>query len=464
MLVSLVGNLLDGVTTADVVRVDGLTAPAIFIGGADSVRILSEPLALAFSELERGRPYKAVVENVKSIAALISFYISQGRPEIDRQTFRSIVQRYLLYREAGDIDRGLVCMPRRSLERELANISRYSEFCEREYGYFSLVGQRTELAWEAGNKRSIFKLLALNEADFFSHLALLRTQVTKIDVNVPGRKQPRNTGASPSSMHEELAWDLITAERNPTYRAIWILGFFGGPRLSEVMNLWACDVLPGTFRSTWFPGDPFAHLPLVVVANPWLSRWCGVPGDERFTREDFLKREYGLTPRPQMAETEAGVLRGKAAGFKGTSATSGTTVMRQLFWANEDAATQFADLAAEHLSVRRRLPKSKTHPYLFVNTDSRKPEYQGDMLTLSNVRKAFERALRRIGRDPYRWKQSPHGMRHTYSDIMRKLCNGDTAAMQIFMGHRARESQDAYGTLDLGALKHALAMAPKRPA
>lgn len=450
----------DGVTIADVVRWDGLTAPALFVGSESDVRLLREPLLLAFSSLDKGRPYNAVAKIVRSLGAFLAFYIHLGRPEIAPASFRALVQQYLLYRERGDSDNGLRPLSRNALELELSHLSAYSEFCEREFGYFSLVGQRTSLTWKANGLKGIWKLLACNESDFFSHLALLRVN-QKIDVTVPGRKTPSSSGRTSSGMTEQFAWDVIAAEKNETFKAIWLLGFFGGPRLSETLNLWACDVMPGTFRAHWFPGDPFTDLPLVLIANPWTSRWCGSPGDERMTRKEFLAKHFGLAPRPVMAETEGGQLRGKAAGFKGTMSTHKAGAMRQIFWAREEAGAMFADVIVSVLGRRRRMPKSVLHPFLFVNTDVRKPNIQGEMIALSNVRKSFERAVQRVGGTPYRWKHSPHGMRHLYSDLMRELCGRDAAAMQVFMGHRARDSQDAYGTLDLKALQHALASAHK---
>lgn len=263
-------------------------------------------------------------------------------------------------------------------------------------------------------------------------------------------------------MKRDFVEELIYRERNPVFKTLWLLGFFGGPRLSEQFNLWVCDVLPGPLRSQLFPGDIFTDLPLVVIANPWISKWCGKIGDFSVPRRRYLMSEYGLHPRPLLEETDGGKLRGKAAGYKGTKPTNRDGSMRQVFWVDINAALEFEHSVAAVIEQRRRFPKARLHPYLFVNTDPRQPDIQGEMLSMSNAQKAFERAVIRAGGVPYKFKQSPHGMRHFYSDMARELCGHDESAVQICLGHRNRASQDIYGSLDMRAMQHAMAAAHGR--
>ena len=455
-------ELEDGATVAEVTRSDGAVAPAIWVGGHESVQLLVEPLALAFHEVDLQRPYKGIVQLVKSIANLSAFYIFQQRPPLDERGLRRLIEKYLLKRQNGDPDLGWEPLSRPALEVELRNIAAYSDFCEREYGFLPLLGRRTvALPAPHANQASFWKLMACNEQDFFGHLAALRTKESK-DTQVPGRAIRRAGSNSFVGMSEDFAWRLIEAEKNLTYKAIWLAGFFGGPRVSELLNLWTCDVLPGTCRQHWFPGDTFVDLPLIIIANPWHSKWCGRIGDQRITRQALLLETYGLQPRPRMAETEAGEYRGRAAGFKGTKPTNAQGLMRQVFWAREEAARLFEQVIMQVMHVRSRMPRARLHPFLFVNTDARKPTVQGDMLSLSNVQKAFVRAIRRVDGTPYRWKQSPHGMRHLYKEMIEHLVGGDKAVVQMCMGHWSRSSQDDYGSLDLQALRHALAVIPSR--
>lgn len=450
----------DGVTVAEVTRSDGLTAPAIFVGPGGSVAVLREPLAFAFREIERSRPFYSVSRIIRTLARFIDFYIANGRREATPGNFRALVEDYLLYREGGDSEKGLSPLSRAGLESELAHLSYFSDFCERQYGYFPIVSQHCHYPASREPTRAIYRLLACSQTELFSHLAIRRAE-KRAAVTIPGRRNRKSGSDGYIGMTEAFAWDMVQAERNITFKSIWLLGFFAGPRVSEILNLWSCDVMPGDFRKYWFPGDPFTHLPLVVIANPWDSNWCGSVGDEGWTRGRFLQANYGLSPRPEMTATEGGEFRGRASGFKGSKPTHKKALMRQLFWASEDAAGLFEATVVKVFAQRRLFSQARAHPFLFVNSDRRKPELAGNMTTLSNVRKAFERAVRRVGGTPYTWKQRPHGMRHLYKDLVKKLTGDDLSAVQSCMGHWSRDSQDDYGSLDLMALKHALASKPR---
>lgn len=452
----------DSCTIAEVTRADGAVAPAIWVGERQAVSVLVEALAMAFQQVDLQRPYQRVSHLISSIANLMRFYALEGQPALDERGFRPFLEKYMLKRSDGIPDLGLAPLSIKSLQTELRNIEEYSDFCEREYGYLPLLGIRTmPLRSAPTGQRAFWRLLGCNETDFFSHLAV-RRRVKQPRVKLPGRR--RNTGTAPGfvGMKEDFAWTLIQAERNPTFKALWLIGFFGGPRLSESLNLWICDVLPGTWREHFFPGDSFVHLPLVVVADPWHSTWCGQLGDQRKTRSTFLREVYGLNPRPEMSAQDGGALRGKAAGFKGTKWMNTDVVMRQLFWARNEAAELFEEVIVDVINTRNQMPRARLHPFLFVNTDRRKQALQGNMLGISNVRKAFERAVSRIGGTPYRFKQRPHGMRHLYKDMVSSLVGDDAGAVQTCLGHRSRDSQNVYGSLDMGAMRHAMASVASR--
>lgn len=450
-------NISDGVSIAEVTRADGKVAPAIWVESKGQVGILVEALEFAFNQVDLQRPYQGIKHSISSISNLLRHFLDEGQPELDERGFRRFINGYFIMRSEGDLDRGLLPLNRQALEAELRGITSFSDFCELRYGYLPLTGARTvSLPSPSQAEKSFWRLMQSNETDFFSHLAL-RREKRHNTVSLPGRRQKSGGADAFAGMTSEFMWEVIDAEKNPTYRALWLLGTFGGPRLSESMNLWACDVLPGTARQLMFPGDIFVGLPLVVVADPWNSRWCGTFGDSRETRKEFLMSRYGLPPRPHMAENGGGEFRSRAAGYKGTRPTNRAAGIRQLFWADESAAHHFEQTIIEVITNRNRIPKARKHPFMFVNIDPRKPSVQGEMLTLSNVRKSFERAIIRVGGEPYRQKKNPHGMRHLYKDLVKAICGNDSGAVQVCLGHYSRDSQDDYGSLDMQAMRHAMA-------
>lgn len=456
-------TLPDGVTVAEVTRSDSVVAPAIWVASLGAVDIVPEALSFAFHQVDLERPYHRVKQEVLSIASLLRYFVWKNRPTLDQKAFRNFIFEYFQVRSKGNSDLSWRPLSKGSMETELRNLVLFSDFCELEFGYLPIICESgLRLPPRSNDQRSFWRLMAMNETDFFSHLAARRPKGEKSPI-LPGRRNHKGGGAGFRGMTEDLVREIILTENNRTYKAIWLLGFYGGPRLSEQLNLWVCDVLPGSWREHMFPGDAFTDLPLVTIANPWYSKWCGKIGELKSTRREFLAKNYGLNPRPMMAETSGGELRGKAAGFKGTRPTNNEGLMRQVLWTSIDAALEFEQEVIAVLETRRSLPKARLHPFLFVNTDRRKPEFLGDMITMSNITGAFERAVVRIGEKPYRFRQSPHGMRHFYADMARSLLDGEESSIQICLGHRSRSSQDAYGSLNMAAMRNAMALASKRP-
>lgn len=447
----------EGVSMAEVTRADGKVAPCLWIESDGKIEIFVEALQYGFYKVDLQHPYQQTKQVVASVANLLRYFLAEGKPSLDERGFRSFINDYFVKRSNGDPKQCWNPLGRRALESELRNLAAFSEFCELHYGYLPLTKRiSVPLPTPERHRGSFWRLLQSNEREFLSHLAVRRDRPSHF-VRLPGRRSKGGGAESLAGMTAEFMWQVIEAERNLTFKALWLLGCFGGPRLSESLNLWVCDVLPGMTRTHLFPGDIFVDFPLVVIADPWASRWVGKLGDNRLTRSEFLNARFGMVPRPLMAESDAGEFRGRAAGYKGTRPTNREGEMRQVFWVDEHAARMFEAVVIEVLAIRNRMPKSHTHPFLFVNTDPRKPALQGQMLSLSNVRKAFERAIRRVGETPYRFKQTPHGMRHLYKDIAKRVCGGDEGAVQICMGHYSRDSQDMYGSLDMQAMRHAMA-------
>lgn len=259
-------------------------------------------------------------------------------------------------------------------------------------------------------------------------------------------------------MTAQNAWDVIDSERNPVYRMVWLLGFWGGPRISEQLNMWRVDVLPGQFRSVLFDRDHFSQLPLVVLANPWESNYCGSLGSSASTRRAYLREKFNLVPRPDLRSANGGADKALWAGWKGMLELNSARHLSQVYWASEEASREYMQLAGTVLDLQRELGVYDLHPYLLVNIDRRRPEVLGHPLKLSNIAKAWERAVARVGLQAYRHGASPHGMRHFFKAYLQSLGVG-RKVRQIAMRHRSDLSQDAYGGIEPQGIWHALDIA-----
>jgi hypothetical protein len=262
-------------------------------------------------------------------------------------------------------------------------------------------------------------------------------------------------------MSTQQAWDVIDAEGNPVFKMAWLLGFWGGPRISEQLNMWRCDVLPGDLRQLLFNRDMFRETPLIVLANPWESTYCGILGDQTTTRRVHLARCFNAHPRPDLRLIHGGERRALWAGWKGMLETNEARHISQVVWADQEAAREYLAMYEIILDRQFDLGVERSHPYLLVNLDRRHPDEAGTPLKLSNIAKAWERAVTRVGLKPYRFGASIHGMRHFYKSYIEEL-GLKKKVIQLMMHHRSIDSQDVYGGLNERFTREALALSSRQ--
>lgn len=405
---------------------------------------------------------------VRSIWLLIRYYIARGTPTLDEDSLRLLIWDFLAARlygtgSVGSTDTlGLYWSPVRwqTMKRDCRAIADYSDYCAATFGYFPLVETaRVPHKLDGLTHSDIRRLRYIVERSLLGHLKLLGHQAAPLPI--PGRSQASGSTSGGQVLTAQNAWDIIEAEKNPVFRMVWTLGFWGGPRLSEQLNLWRVDVLPGALRSVLFDRDRFSELPLVVLANPWESTYCGNLGSNKHSRRKYLLEEFGLVPRPDMRTANGGRDKAMWAGWKGMLETNESRHLSQVYWANEEAAHSYMQLAGDLLERQRELGVYKTHPFMLVNLDPRRQDVLGMPLKLSNVAKAWERAVKRVGLQAYRFGASPHGMRHFYKAYLESL-GVSRKVRQVALRHRSVFSQDAYGGLQPQGVWHALEIARSR--
>lgn len=232
--------------------------------------------------------------------------------------------------------------------------------------------------------------------------------------------------------HKEVQ-ELVDREENPFYKAIWLLAAFGGPRSSEILHMWQCDVLPPT-SGELLTGYRLST-PLVVIANPTESRYTGDLTDLGMTRSQHLKAKYGLEPRNMVSGY-------RHVGWKHPIETDRNLRASLVFWSDERQAKAFAEAIAEVRHFHTNNWTSERHPWLWVN--SRVGPGFGLPIASSQLRKAFDRACLRAGLRPHINGRRPHGLRHAYK-LQLELAGLTRKQIQIAMRHQSIESQDDYG-------------------
>lgn len=247
-----------------------------------------------------------------------------------------------------------------------------------------------------------------------------------------GKKSKADT-----TLSKEEVDAIIDRENNLTFKALWIELAYLGPRVSEPMNHWRCDVLDASYARKLFSADVAG--PLVIFAEPSRSRYTGAFSQSSCieTRAEVLKKRYGLFPRPD----EGG--RKQRAGWKGMSVFNEDLEITHGTWTCRRRAAQFQELVAEILDMHRRFGTDALHPYLYVN--SRNAAHLGEPLQIGNIEEAFDRACIRAGVVPHSPGAHLHGLRHFYRWYAIHELNLPEEIVQLMMRQKSLSSQRFYG-------------------
>ncbi|WP_143137064.1 site-specific integrase [Burkholderia ubonensis] len=413
-------------------------------------RIVPEVVSLQRMLLSSGASF-AKMRGVATTLALLHDYVRivwRDRP-ISHQELPEIISGFLRKRRRGsdELD-GLQWPPvkRETIDRDKLYIREASDFFSLQYGYFPLIPFEGSgiFARDTKSYRAAMRELFKKTNSLLAHLALRNIQTTRRPiVDIQERRAFRRTykRSGPNTfMPLSMVEDIIHSTPSIVQKMAFTQAAFGGSRASEMLNMWRCDVLPGMYRPHLFPDDKSSDLPLLVLAHPSQSRYIGEVYSTSIDRTQFLADKYRLRPRNLM-DTES-----VRAGWKGILFDNDELLISQIFWCSKSWALAYWNLFTKFQDdLIYNIPKSvrMQHPYLYVNDCNSRREY-GHPLKISNLRKAFSRACKRIGADERRYKAGIHGFRHTYKATLEKL-GLSPEEIRIAMHHVSIDSQRDYG-------------------
>ncbi len=330
---------------------------------------------------------------------------------------------------------------------ELLYILKFMDFCAERSGEFR-ISDRFRVKLDASSFEKQKAMKDESERDFLVHLQGSREYWKRIrgeeesrlpDITPRVLKKPKSYSRTPSIAEVSA---IIGATPNPIYKGIFILGAFGGLRISEIVNLWACDVLPGDYYPKFFSdslAEGFGEC-MVLRCHPIYSKYCGNFSGPETTRQEFLKTSFDLQPRSLLSSQDR-----LYAGWKGTISTSSHLSAHPVFWLDPKASELFHDCYDRILKYIRYTEADIRHPYLFINIADRSGRSIGNPTTIESAQRAFHRACTRAGL-PYGEKGlTIHGLRHFYKWYATDLLKIEPHHVQIMMGHESVRSQDEYG-------------------
>ena len=335
---------------------------------------------------------------------------------------------------------------RNTVRAEFRHLTRYFSFLERYLGNGS---QTIDHRLFKISTSEIAALRSQDNRDFFQHLASHRKYWADLrdDKDIlPRQFRPTNreVGYRPFPDEEEIR-RIISEERNPAFKALWILQAYGAShRISEVLQIWQEDILPSDYNREFFGFAPDG-MPLVLIAHPTESTWLGTANQKRQTRQAYLLSQYGLKPRSMLPASAP-----LYAGFK-SKRVYGSHKTAKTWWLNTDAAAAFEACIQEIRAFHNRHRTSRKHPYFFVNMFSQDGSL-GNPIRVKRIESAWVAACRRVGVLPHMRGRNIHGLRH-FTKYHAQQLGISPSMIQIMRGDNSATSQDDYGQCAMSVRK-----------
>ncbi len=409
---------------------------------------VDRPALLWSRELTLALSLPSIQQRIKTITRFKNFYalFSAGQSfNIEEQTHS--IYAYLDWRLAGTVslspDRRLSKLGWRPVQKETArnefrHIVEYFIFLSK-YNNDSRFVQFETLSIPS---RLLKKIMSDNHDDFFKHLKFSRDYWADHSPDNPqvplwGRPDSGRSGYRPFPTWEEVR-EIISAEKNPIFRAVWIAAAFGSHRISELLNVWQIDVLPGSYRTEFFEPNMNSDMVLLLLAHPSESTYVDQPGEKNAgTRQKALETRYNLTPRNLLPERHPLRSGWKSKLFTGFQKTANT------FWLDQSAEAAFTECAKEIKRFHLLRQTSRYHPYFFVNMYSKDDTF-GEPLRMARIQKAWVAACKRVGVQPHVRGRNIHGLRHFAKWFAESELKLSQSNIQIIRGDRSINSQNEY--------------------
>lgn len=437
--------------------------PLLFVDSPHGGRLMLEQVALVRHMASQGYSPSQQLKLTESIGRFCDWVHQAEKSPLKPEMLPGALRRFLVARYSGTIladgtdPSSLYWLPAKAqtVEMDRRNLNKLSDFVAREFGYFPLNPSYIldEYSTQTISFREVQFLLSnrRGQFDMLNYVAHKRTPAANFVVRRSRAGRQQRTDDAHAFPLDRLA-DLIHNEKSVVKRMIFIELAFGGVRISEALNHFITDVIPGSMRAALFPDDIPSELPLIVLADPVQSIYTDTFAFSTEDRRQYLSRKFGLISRPERAR------RGDSlhAGWKGMAHDNTNLLISQVYWSHPTWARLYLDLYRQLLEIRASVPERirKSHPYLYINDSPSKAEF-GMPVKMHSIQKSFARASERIGIQPYRSKVSLHGLRHAYKRQLR-LLEMKPSTIQRCMHHSSPDSQDVYDRVSAAEINAAI--------
>ncbi|MBO6827132.1 MAG: hypothetical protein JJ879_13075 [Sneathiella sp.] len=427
--------------------------PIVLIEGANNVTVSEEALMWA-RYMSHGYSVTGIDVRISALTRFINFYNlwTSDLHEIGPEEQTNTILIFTHFRINGTISLDkyhvLKALNWRPVKKETARqdfnyILEFFFFSEQNLDGVLRTISKEALHFPTDYKKKMEVLKHSTQSEFLSHISNSARYWEDLrdayQYRVPRWARPSNSKSllRPFPTLEEIK-EIISAEKNPAFKALWIAGAFGSHRISEQLNCWQCDILPPSSREFLF-GNNSTDSIVYLMAHPSESTYIGdLTKSLGPTREQYLKDKYRLIPRNHYPKTDNRRAGWKAKSLFGKFSTADT------FWLNSSAAKLFEACTEEIHSFHLKNKTSKNHPYFFVNMLSRDENFSNP-IQLKRVERAWVNACKRAGITPYRNGRNIHGLRHFAKHYASNVLGLNAREIQLIRGDTSIDSQNDYG-------------------
>lgn len=399
-----------------------------------------------------GKSPSTVLRTAKAIGLFYDYYTLEKKAvPLSDERLRLVLMQFYEARRFGCPSLGWRARKGNTVADEVRYVSGFSLFCAENFGH-ACVNPREEQFLQAFADVNPLRQAARGHArkayDLLYHL-------------YPSTKEARGTGKSWRFTPEangrpvgqisvkhfpvDRVLDFIVQTPSLRDRLCWLLMFFGGLRISELLHIYMTDI-------TLSP-DETAR---VVLSDPRDATydWTGTDGKrKRGSRSQFLSERYSMSSRNLLGETHP--LR---AGWKSMLYDDRTQMEAEVYWIDNCIGKIFWKMHCEYMrSLRFHVPDR--HPFYFVNISG--ADF-GAPLKLSNLEKRFARGAGRVGLRTSLEGVNPQGARHFYGYYCANFLRLPKERVQRMLHHKSALSTEVYYNLDPAVIRQELSKAQSK--
>ena len=384
-----------------------------------------------------------LTKSVKAIGLLYDYYVlGKGSPVLDGHGTQQLFKQFFEARRYGFEALGWNPVKLSTAKNDLNYVSDFSQYCADNFSHIAANPIETRIVNPLSG-RDFQEMQAKDAARKRYDLLYHVYGATQEGKGIFRRRtfQPESGQTHKSTTVKyfppEKVLEFISSAPSIRERLCWILIFWGGLRISELLHIYLRDVSLDTKDGT----------ARVVLAHPvdGAIEWINHSGvKRRGTRSAFLKERYGRIPRNLLSTKHP-----ERAGWKGMLYQDGKSMENTIYWTNPDIGRLFWRLHQIYLRTER-LQAPDEHPYYFI---SLRGESYGQPLKLSNLNKQFYENASRVGLTPSMDGVNPHGGRHFYGYFSATWLRLSKEIVQEMMHHRSIISTEVYYKLDKAAVR-----------